>query len=340
MKVRAEYDQNAWIFSIVTGVRFVVVQLYIHLLKFPLKFYFRLNSKLRLPVGLLNCEGSLILTHSGSGLVRRKTVIGINIATSASRSIGNLRWLLDRESVAAICGQASFIVKVERRGFYIHQEIAPGAGAWLVVCHTTLLPWNYHCVVPIFLIWNLKWTVSFEILAAHCRDYLTSRFSDSKWKKKLFFFHYFQCKQCRPDWRTWDFDFPMTTRTFVKSLCGSLWFVCAGVERASREGSSYIYTSSTLTSRWHQRGQALWRTTGPPINLATFLFSILDSKRRLGTFKVFFGLILLILFSFLMALFFDWKVVRVLMVVGLSSPLSKSSFILFYSWCFCTPKAR
>ena len=123
-------------------------------------------------------------------------------------------------------------------------------------------------------------------------------------------------------------------------LCGSLWFVSAGVERASREGSSYIYTSSTLTSRWHQRGQALWRTTGPPINLATFLFSILDSKRRLGTFKVFFGLILLILFSFLMALFFDWKVVRVLMVVGLSSPLSKSSFILFYSWCFCTPKAR
>ena len=121
-------------------------------------------------------------------------------------------------------------------------------------------------------------------------------------------------------------------------LCGSLWFVCAGVERASREGSSYIYTSSTLTSRWHQRGQALWRTTGPPINLATFLFSILDSKRRLGTFKVFFGLILLILFSFLMALFFDWKVVRVLMVVGLSSPLSKSSFILFYSWCFAPQK--
>ena len=31
-----------------------------------------------------------------------------------------------------------------------------------------------------------------------------------------------------------------------------------------------------------------------------------------------------------MALFFDWKVVRVLMVVGLSSPLSKSSFILFF----------
>ena len=125
-------------------------------------------------------------------------------------------------------------------------------------------------------------------------------------------------------------------------LCGSPWFVCAGVERASREGSSYIYTSSTLTSRWHQRGQALWRTTGPPINLATFLFSILDSKRRLGTFTVFFGLILLILLSFLMALFYDWKVVREfeLMVVGLSSPLSKSSFILFYSWCFCTPKAR
>ena len=107
------------------------MQLYIHLLKFPLKFYFRLNSKLRLLVGLLNCEGSLILTHSGSGLVPRKTVIGINIATSASRSIGNLRWLLDRESVAAICGQASFIVKVERIWIYIHQEIAPGAGAWL-----------------------------------------------------------------------------------------------------------------------------------------------------------------------------------------------------------------
>ena len=33
-----------------------------------------------------------------------------------------------------------------------------------------------------------------------------------------FFFHYFQCKQCRPDWRTWDFDFPMTTRTFVKNI--------------------------------------------------------------------------------------------------------------------------
>ena len=61
---------------------------------------------------------------------------------------------------------------------------------------------------------------------------------------------------------------------------------------------------------------------------------------HIGTFTVSFGLILLILFSFLMALFFDWKVVRVLMVVGLSSPLSKSSFILFYSWCFCTPKAR
>jgi len=47
--------------------------------------------------------------------------------------------------------------------------------------------------------------------------------------------------------------------------------------------------------------------------------SILDSKRRLGTFKFFFGLILLILFSFLMALFFDRKVVRVLMVGGLWS---------------------
>ena len=45
-------------------------------------------------------------------------------------------------------------------------------------------------------------------------------------------------------------------------------------------------------------------------------------------------------FLFLDGSVFDWKVVRVLMVVGLSSPLSKSSFILFYSWCFCTPKAR
>jgi hypothetical protein len=61
----------------------------------------------------LGLARSLILTHSGSGLVPRKTVIGINIATSASRSIGNLRWwLLDRESVADICGQASFVVKV------------------------------------------------------------------------------------------------------------------------------------------------------------------------------------------------------------------------------------
>jgi hypothetical protein len=68
---------------------------------------------------------------------------------------------------------------------------------------------------------------------------------------------------------------------------------------------------------------------GPPINLATFLFSILDSKRRLGTFKVSFGLILLILFSFLMALFFYWKADRLLMVVGFLSPLSKSSFIYF-----------
>ena len=136
----------------------------------------------------------------------------------------------------------------------------------------------------------------------------------------------------------------------MKMKTGWLFFKLAFAARgpfdssplASREGSSYIYTGSTLTSRWHQRGQALWRTTGPPINLATFLFSILDSKRRLGTFNFqsLFGLILLILFSFLMALFFDWKVVRVLMVVGLSSPLSKSSFILFYSWCFCTPKAR
>ena len=73
-----------------------------------------------------------------------------------------------------------------------------------------------------------------------------------------------------------------------------------------------------------KRTSTLWRTTVPPINLATFLFSILDSKRRLGTFKVSFGLILLMLFFFLMALFFDWKVYRVLMVVGLSSPLSKS----------------
>ena len=50
-------------------------------------------------------------------------------------------------------------------------------------------------------------------------------------------------------------------------------------------------------------GLALNGVWTPPINLATFLFSILDSKRRLGTFRVFFGLILLILFSFLMALF-------------------------------------
>jgi len=41
-----------------------------------------------------------------------------------------------------------------------------------------------------------------------------------------------------------------------------------------------------------------------------------------------------------MALFFDWKVVRVLMVVGLSSPLSKSSFILFILGVFAPPKAR
>ncbi len=49
-------------------------------------------------------------------------------------------------------------------------------------------------------------------------------------------------------------------------------------------------------------------------------------------------------FLFLDGSVFDWKVVRVLMVVGLSSPLilplPKSSFILFYSWCFCTPKAK
>ena len=69
-------------------------------------------------------------------------------------------------------------------------------------------------------------------------------------------------------------------------------------------------------------------------------FSILNVGSVLSTFKVFFGLILLILFSFLMALFFDWKVVRVLMVVGLSSPLSKSSFILFILGVFSTPKAR
>ena len=85
----------------------------------------------------------------------------------------------------------------------------------------------------------------------------------------------------------------------------------------------------------------LWCRVSPENNTENKrLFLILDSKRRLGTFKVFVGLILLILFYFLMALFFNWKVDRVLMVVGLSSPLSKSSFILFYSWCFCTPKAR
>ena len=48
---------------------------------------------------------------------------------------------------------------------------------------------------------------------------------------------------------------------------------------------------------------------GPPINLATFLFSILDSKRRLGTFKISFGLILLILFFFLMALFLTGRLI-------------------------------
>ena len=31
-----------------------------------------------------------------------------------------------------------------------------------------------------------------------------------------------------------------------------------------------------------------------------------------------------------MALFFNWKVDRVLMVVGLSSPLSKSSFMFYF----------
>ena len=36
----------------------------------------------------------------------------------------------------------------------------------------------------------------------------------------------------------------------------------------------------------------------------------------------------------------DWLVDNQYMTVGLSSSLSKSSFILFYSWCFCTPKAR
>ena len=88
--------------------------------------------------------------------------------------------------------------------------------------------------------------------------------------------------------------------------------------------------TSTLTYNW----------TSYQSRDISFLFSILDSKRRLGTFYVSFGLILLILFSFLMALFFDWKVVRVLMVVGLSSPLSKSSFILFILGAFRTPKAR
>ena len=39
----------------------------------------------------LGLARSLILTHSGSGLVPRKTVIGINIATSASRSDQDFR---------------------------------------------------------------------------------------------------------------------------------------------------------------------------------------------------------------------------------------------------------
>ena len=94
-----------------------------------------------------------------------------------------------------------------------------------------------------------------------------------------------------------------------------------GVLPAPSSASSTSYT-------WHQRGQALWRTTGPPINLATFLFSILDSKRRLGTFKVFFGLILLILFSFLMALFFYWKVDRVWCDLTISKVQQVENFLL------------
>jgi hypothetical protein len=54
---------------------------------------------------------------------------------------------------------------------------------------------------------------------------------------------------------------------------------------------------------------------------------VLELKEPFGDLKSF-GLILLILFFFLMALFFDWKVYRVLMVGGLSRQLSKSSFIL------------
>ena len=68
---------------------------------------------------------------------------------------------------------------------------------------------------------------------------------------------------------------------------------------------------------------------------------MLELKGPFGDLKSF-GLILLILFFFLMALFFDWKVDRVLMIVGLSSPLPKSSFILFMLGVFAPqkPKAR
>ena len=66
---------------------------------------------------------------------------------------------------------------------------------------------------------------------------------------------------------------------------------------------------------------------GPPIDLATFLFSIVDSKRRLGTFKSLFWFDSADSFLFPDGSVFDWKVVRVLMVDGLSSQLSKSSLI-------------
>ena len=54
----------------------------------------------------------------------RKTVIGINIATSASRSIGNLRWLRT-ENRLLLSAARQVIVKVERRGSYIHQRLHP-----------------------------------------------------------------------------------------------------------------------------------------------------------------------------------------------------------------------
>ena len=70
-----------------------------------------------------------------------------------------------------------------------------------------------------------------------------------------------------------------------------------------------------------------------------FFLDILDSKRWLGTFTVSFGLILLFLFSFLMALFFDWKVNRVLMVacvLSLLPVLFAPPFAVMFAVCGTT----